>query len=130
MAGMPTTWVSYAEGKPAEAIADMRTAADLQDKVGQGEVDIPAREMLGDILLESGQPKQALTEYRLALKASPNRFNGLYNAGLAAEASGDKLQAANYYRRLLTSTGNGSASARPEFAHMKSFVNSTALAVN
>ena len=128
--GEMLAWVAFAEGKAAEAVAQMRTAADLQDKVGQGEVDIPAREMLGDILQESGQPKQALAEYKVALKESPNRFNGLYNAGLAAEASGDKVEAANYYRTLLQSTDNGSASARPEFAHMKAFVTSTQLAVN
>jgi hypothetical protein len=33
-------------------------SADLQDKVGQGEVDIPAREMLADMLLELGQPRR------------------------------------------------------------------------
>ena len=65
----------------------MRAAADLQDKVGQGEVDIPAREMLADMLLEFGTPQQALAEYEVALKLSPNRLNGLYNAGRAAEAA-------------------------------------------
>jgi len=73
-------WVAFAEGKQDDALAHMRAAADLQDKVGQGEVDIPAREMLADMLLESHQPKLALAEYEVALKLSPNRFNGLYHA--------------------------------------------------
>ncbi len=48
-------WVAYAEGDEAEALRSMRAAADLQDKVGQGEVDIPAREMLANMLLDFGQ---------------------------------------------------------------------------
>jgi tetratricopeptide (TPR) repeat protein len=121
-------WVAFAQGKNDDALAHMRDAAELQDKVGQAEVDIPAREMLADILLELHQPQQALVEYETSLKLSPNRFNGLYNAGQAAEAAGDKAKAEHYYAALLQSTGNGSQSARPEFAHIKSFVSSTQVA--
>ena len=46
----------------------MGESADLQDKAGQGEVDIPAREMLADILLASGQPREALNEYERDLR--------------------------------------------------------------
>jgi tetratricopeptide (TPR) repeat protein len=99
--------------------------ADLQDKVGQGEVDIPAREMLADMLLELNRPQEALAEFGLALKLSPNRFNGLYNAGRAAEAAGDRSQAEKYYSALLESTERGSHSARPEFEHVKAFTSAT-----
>jgi tetratricopeptide (TPR) repeat protein len=126
--GEMLAWVAFARGNAADAITQMRESADLQDKVGQGEVDIPAREMLADMLLESGQPQQALAEYQQALKLSPNRFNGLYNAGRAAEGAGDKAQAKRYYVALLESTRNGSESARPEFEHMKSFDSTAALA--
>jgi tetratricopeptide (TPR) repeat protein len=127
--GEMLAWVAFAEGKPADALKAMRDSADLQDKVGQGEVDIPAREMLGDMLLELGQPQTALAEYRRALTLSPNRFNGLFSAGRAAEAIGDKAQAKSYYTALLASTDNGSHSARPEFDHVKAFASMTALAV-
>jgi tetratricopeptide (TPR) repeat protein len=127
--GEMLAWTSFAAGKQDEALKHMREAADLQDKVGQGEVDIPAREMLADMLLEFHQPQQALAEYQVALKLSPNRFNGLYNAGQAAEAAGDKAKAEQFYSALLKSTDNGSQSARPEFAHVKSFVSSTQVAV-
>jgi tetratricopeptide (TPR) repeat protein len=120
--GEMLAWIAFAEGKTAEALKQMRDSADLQDKVGQGEVDIPAREMLGDILLESAQPQQALKEYKQALTLSPNRFNGLFNAGRAAEASGDKKGAEEYYVALLKSTNDGSQSARPELEHAKTFV--------
>jgi tetratricopeptide (TPR) repeat protein len=121
-------WVALAEGNQEEALKNMRAAADLQDKVGQGEVDIPAREMLADMLLESHQPQQALKEYEAALKESPNRLNGLYHAGLAAEAAGDKTKAEQFYATLLKSTDNGRHSARTEFAHVKSFVSSPQMA--
>jgi tetratricopeptide (TPR) repeat protein len=80
------------------------------------------------MLLEFHEPQQALVEYQVALKLSPNRFNGLYHAGLAAEASGDKAKAQQYYAALLKSTDNGAQSARPEFAHVRSFVSSPQLA--
>ncbi len=128
--GEMLAWVAFADGNSTDALKHIRESADLQDKVGQGEVDIPAREMLADMLLELGQPREALAEYSRALKLSPNRFNGLYNAGLAAEALGDKTQAKNYYSALLNSTGNGSQSARPEFGHVRTFLSSSAIAVN
>ena len=127
--GEMQAWIAFAENNPAEALNRMREAADLQDKVGQGEVDIPAREMLADILLESGRPQEALAEYQKALTLSPNRFNGLYNAGKAAEAVGDVPQAQRYYAELLKVTDNGSQSTRPEFDHVKSVVSSAKLAV-
>ncbi len=118
-------WAAFAEGRQDEALKNMRAAAGLQDKVGQGEVDIPAREMLADMLIESHQPRQALAEYEVALKLSPNRFNGHYHAGVAAEASGEPARAQQFYAALLKSTGNGAHSARPEFAQVKSFAAST-----
>ncbi|MEP6884814.1 MAG: hypothetical protein ABJC66_08695 [Gammaproteobacteria bacterium] len=128
--GEMLAWVAFAEGDSTQALSHMRESADLQDKVGQGEVDIPAREMLADILLELGQPQQALDEYVRALKLSPNRFNGLFNAGKAAEASGNKALAKEYYANLLQATDHGSASMRPEFEHMKGFLAAAPLAVN
>jgi hypothetical protein len=123
-------WTNYAEGKHDEALTKIREAADLQDKVGQAEVDIPAREMLGDMLLSINQPKEALAEYEISLKHSPNRLNGLYGAGRAAEAAGDKTKAEFYYAALLNSTNNGDNSGRPEFAHAKNFAASTQQAAN
>jgi hypothetical protein len=128
--GEMLAWTAFAEDKQDEALKNMRTAADLQDKVGQGEVDIPAREMLADMLLEFGHPQQSLVEYEIALKLSPNRLNGLYNAGRAAEAAGERPKAESYYAALLRSSNNGENSARPEFAHARSFVSSTQRAAN
>lgn len=120
--GEMVAWTAFAAGNEASALTAMRAAADLQDKVGQGEVDIPAREMLADMELEFGHAREALAEYEVALKLSPNRLNGLYNAGRAAEAEGDATKARHYYAALLLSTNDGKDSARSEFAHARSFV--------
>jgi tetratricopeptide (TPR) repeat protein len=126
--GEMLAWMAFADDNATDALMQMRETANLQDKVGQGEVDIPAREMLADMLLELGQAKEALVEYQRALELSPNRFNGLFNAGMAAEAAGDDTQAKAYYSALLKSTDNGAHSARPEFDHVKSVMSSTQLA--
>lgn len=117
--GVVRAWAAYAAGSTDKALDLMREAADLQDKVGQAEVDIPAREMLADMLLELHRAKEALVEYDRDLKLSPNRFNGLYNAGMAAEGAGDKATAGQYYATLLKVTDNGTHSNRPEIARAK-----------
>ena len=123
-------WVAFAGGKQDEAFTNMRTAADLQDKVGQAEVDIRAREMLADMLLESGHAQQALSEYEIALKLSPNRLNGLYNAGRAAEAAGERSKAQFYFAALMTSKNNGENSTRPELTHARRFLSVAQSAAN
>jgi tetratricopeptide (TPR) repeat protein len=127
--GEMLAWAAFAENNAADALQLMRDAADLQDKVGQGEVDIPAREMLADMLLELKRPQEALAEYRKALVQSPNRFNGLFNAGRAAEAAGENSQAQVFYADLMKATDNGSQSSRPEFEHVKSVISSARPAV-
>jgi len=112
-------WAAFAAGANDAAISHMGAAADLQDRVGQGEVDIPAREMLGDMLLELGRPGPALAEYERSLQLSPNRFNGLFSAGLAAEGAGDRARAAGYYATLLRLTDGGAHTARAEIAHAR-----------
>ena len=47
---------------------------------GKGEVEMPAREMLADILLELGRPADALAEYERSMTIDPNRFNALFGA--------------------------------------------------
>lgn len=110
-------WQAYAAGRPEEAIAALRRAADQQDKLGQGEVDIPAREMLADLLLLLNRPQEALAQYKVALKLSPNRLNGLLGAGEAAEKSGQKAEAAVFYRKAAVNTQNAANSKRPELLH-------------
>ena len=106
-------WIARAEGKNEEALELMRSAADLEDRIDKHPVTpgyvMPARELLGDLLLESNQPAKALAEYESALRSSPGRFNATYGAAHAAELAGNPEKAATSYRALveLAKEGDG-----------------------
>jgi len=106
-------WSDYAAGKHDQAAGELKEVADEQDRIGKGETDIPAREMLADMLLDSGHADQALAQYEISLKTDPNRFNGLYGAAKAASALEQKDKAASYYTQLLKNC-TGVQSDRPE----------------
>jgi tetratricopeptide (TPR) repeat protein len=118
-------WQAFAEDHPDAALTAMRKAADQQDKLGQMEVDIPAREMLGDLLLLEGKPAEALTEYRVALKLSPNRLNGLLSAGEAAEQAHRPDDARLFYSAAAKQTDAGAHTQRPEVAHAVKMADAT-----
>lgn len=112
-------WLAFAEKKNQEALSLLHFLADKQDAVGTGEGEIPAREMLADMLLEMKRPQEALTEYEKSLKTDRNRFNGLYGAARAAELAHKPEEAAAYYAQLLKNCDNGALSDRPELAWAK-----------
>jgi hypothetical protein len=93
-------WIDFAKGKHEKAVKLMRATADKQDHGDPGGFNVPAREMLADMLLELHQPAQALAEYEAVLKFAPNRFNGLYGAVTSAEMAGDSGKAKTYYSQL------------------------------
>jgi hypothetical protein len=68
--------------------------------VGKGEVELPAREMLAEILLLEGRAADALEEYQASLASDPNRFNGLLGTARAAEKLGRTAVAKTYYAQL------------------------------
>ena len=110
-------WKAYTAGDADGAVAALRAAADQQDMLGQGEVDLPAREMLGDLLMLLKRPADALAEYKTSLTLSPNRLNGLLSAGEAAEAAGKPNEAKGFYTRAAASTNNGKDTTRTDVAH-------------
>jgi Tetratricopeptide repeat len=114
-------WAAFAGGKNDDALGLLRAVADDQDKVGKGESEMPAREMLADMLMELKRPQEALKEYEVALKTDPNRFNGLYGAAQAAEATQQKQKAAGYYAQLLKNC-QGSHSDRQELERARTLV--------
>ena len=115
-------WQSFAHNQDEAALRQIRESADSQDRLGQSEVDVPAREMYGDMLLLLHRPAEALAQYRTALQLSPNRYNGLYNAGRAAEAIGKPDEALHYYSRLLKVTNDGVNSHRLEVSYARNYI--------
>jgi len=118
-------WIALAQGKPDDAQKFMRAAADLEDKnekhiVTPGRI-VPARELLGDMLLELKQPALALKEFEASQIREPNRFRGHYGAARAAEAAGDRRKAADYYAKLME-VAKKADSSRPELARARAYV--------
>jgi len=97
-------WLAQAQGNNEEALKFMRAAADLEDAsekhVAMENRLYPMRELLGDMLIEHGRPGDALKEYEASMKTARERLRGYYGAAKAAEATGDKQKAAEYYAAL------------------------------
>src|SRR5579864_6753185 len=112
-------WVDYAEGKNAEAVKAMRAAIAQEEARGVDSLSMPAREMLGDMLIEMKKPREALVEYKAALVGSPNRFDSLYGAAQAAQLSGSAETARKYYAKLVEICGDGADRPELEEARME-----------
>jgi tetratricopeptide (TPR) repeat protein len=82
---------------------------------------MPARELLGDLLMELGRPAEALPQYEASIAKEPNRFRGLYGAGLAAERAGDQGRARGHFEKLAAICAQ-SESTRPELIHARQVV--------
>jgi len=116
--------------KNEEALALLRGIADKQKEGTFGVAgDLPAREMLADMLLEMNRPSDALAEYEAQLKINPNRFDSLYGAGRAAEMAKQTDKAAAYFRQLVKVCSE-SDSSRPELAYASGFLAQRKLAVS
>ena len=116
-------WLAFANGKSDEAVAELRAAADHQDKNGGDSIGIPAREMLADMLLELKRPVDAMTEYKASLKLSPNRFDSLFGAmRAAASVNTPEMHAAaeSYLTQFMSCCGFGGD--RPEIKEIGKFV--------
>jgi tetratricopeptide (TPR) repeat protein len=119
-----SAWTAFAEGKKEEALKLMRSAADTEDKnekhiVTPGRI-LPARELLGEMLLELKRPAEALKEFEASQIREPNRFHGFAGAARAAAESGDSNKAKQHYIRLVELVGKGEG--RPEVARAKAFL--------
>jgi tetratricopeptide (TPR) repeat protein len=119
-------WAAYAKGNREEALTLMRAAADLEDKSEKSAVSpgrlVPARELFGDMLLESGQAGEALAEYERSQVRDPNRYRSLYGAGQAAALSGNRDKARHYFSKLIALAGSGDP--RPETEKARQYLGS------
>jgi tetratricopeptide (TPR) repeat protein len=118
-------WIAFSEEKKNEALRIMSEAADLEDSVDKHPVTpsavLPARELLGDMFLLSKKHKEAIDAYEASFKISPNRFNGLFGAGRAAELAGDLQKAKSYYSKVVENVV-ATDSDRQRFKQAKAFL--------
>jgi hypothetical protein len=103
-------WLDHAEHRQEAALASMRQAADREAATEKSAVTpgplAPARELLGDLLMELRRPADALLEYRAALVTDPNRYRTLEGARRAAAGSGNRAAEAGYAALLKKLTGS------------------------
>ena len=120
-----SAWLAHAEGKQEASLQLMRAAAALDDATDKHPVTpgaiLPAREQLGELLLDLKQPIAALQEFETSLRTTPNRFNGLYGAARAAKLASDQKKAKTYYAKLVALCRHAD-SIRPEIEEAKAFL--------
>jgi hypothetical protein len=118
-------WIAFAEGKKEEALSQMRAAADHDDSVDKLPVTpgpiVPARELLGEMLLETKQPAAALEAFETSMMFAPERFNALYGAAHAAQLSDNRQKASAYYAKLLANCPRPTSDL-PELREAKLFL--------
>jgi tetratricopeptide (TPR) repeat protein len=118
-------WLARAEGRNDDALRMMQAAAKLDDALEKHPVTpgaiLPAREQLGDLLLDLRRPAEALVEFEASLKRAPLRLNGLFGAARAADLAGNQPKARKYYVRFVQLTKNGDAN-RTEIQEARAIV--------
>jgi hypothetical protein len=116
-------WLDLVQRRADSALTRMREAATREDATDKNAVTpgplAPARELLGDMLMELNRPREALSEYRATLTKEPNRFRALYGAMRAASLSGDRDAAGRYRALLRTLTAGADRPGRPELRQIR-----------
>ncbi len=120
-----SAWVALKEGARDQAVRFMRAAADGEDgslkHIAMENRLYPFRELLADLLLETGQPAAALQEYETALKQTPNRFRAYWGAARAADGAGNRQKASEYFGKLVDLAKNADTE-RQEIREARAFL--------
>jgi tetratricopeptide (TPR) repeat protein len=103
-------WIAFGERDVERALVMMRASADIEDALDKPMLApgflLPARELLGELLVEAGRPEQAALEFRRSLSRAPNRYRGICGLARATERTGD-ASSASYGSALTENCGNG-----------------------
>ena len=121
-----SAWSALAAGKHEEALRQMELAANMEDGTERSVVTpgplSPARELLGEMLLEMNKPTKALEQFEATLKKEPRRFRALYGAAHAAQLSGSKDLSQKYFGELLTVCAHSDQPGRSEIKEAREAV--------
>jgi tetratricopeptide (TPR) repeat protein len=120
-----TAWTQFALGHQDEALKMLADAADAEDRTEKHPVTpgplAPARELYGVMLLEHGNAADALVAFETTMHKEPNRLNATLGAARAAEASGDKAKARQYYAAAAAQASDPGAD-RPQLIEARAYV--------
>ena len=112
--------LAFAQGNVADALVGMRMAAEFEDKSELSSVTpgplVPAREMLGEMMLSLKRPEDALNEFKASLVQEPNRFWSLFGAAEAAKMAGGIPGACAYFNKLFVMTQRADRPGRQALA--------------
>jgi hypothetical protein len=104
-------WFAFARGARAEALAEMRATADLEGTTEKNAITpgpiVPARELLGEMLLASGDARAAYKEFEATLLTEPHRYRAIAGAMRSAKAAGNSAAAGQYATQLAQLTEHG-----------------------
>ena len=124
-----SAWLALVEGRSAEALVEMRAAAAIEDGTEKSAVTpgplAPARELVGEMLLQMDQPADALKEFETTLKKEPNRFRALFGAARSASLAGDRPKARTYSGALLKICERADKLGRPELEEARRMASSS-----
>jgi hypothetical protein len=119
-------WAALAAGKKEAALRQMKLAAELEDGTEKSAVTpgplAPARELLGEMLLEMKEPAQALEQFEATLTKEPGRFRALYGAARAAQLSGSPKASQTYFGELLKVCGHADKPGRAEILEAQTVI--------
>jgi tetratricopeptide repeat protein len=124
-ARIASAWLLYAEGNKDDGLKAMSEAADAEDRTEKHPVTPgvpkPARELYGEMLLDSGNAKDALTAFEATLKKEPNRLGAYAGAARAAAQLGDTAKARQNFSKIIEQAGN-EGSTRTEVADARAYL--------
>jgi hypothetical protein len=122
-------WILFAGGRRDEGLTMMRSAADIEDRTEKAAVTpgplAPARELLGEMLLEAGRSAEALQAFEASVAKEPNRFRGASGVARAADAAGDRARAQQAYRRLIEIAAGADDPPRPALVAARAWLTKT-----
>jgi tetratricopeptide (TPR) repeat protein len=117
-------WIQFATGDTSGSLASARAVAETEDVTDKHPVTpaelLPARELLGDMLLASGQYAEARKAYQETLLREPGRARSLFGVARSAELAGDRAGATVAYREFLKLMSKADGS-RPEIVVAKAY---------
>src|SRR5262245_30232241 len=112
-------------GKTGEAVEVLKAAAKREAATEKHAVTpgplLPAREVLADVLLETGKASDALAEYEAVLANEPNRYRATSGAARAARQAGNAAKAKLHFAAL-AELGTKSDTQRDSLVEARQFL--------